>query len=618
MEKGSMGAKDVKNIILSYDCDYGLIERELRINFENVISGIFNAMASLLRNMDNQNNEDVFLNIMYILEEYVKESKDKKVLEKLAKKIGAFLKSLDSIFSKKEKSKNEQYLNKLIDLQNSCLSKNFVTKSNEKYIFLNYVIFQDKSIGVLSKYLSSHKQYLLNNKMLLHGIFLDVINSYTSLNEDDTSQISYYNKVIDLFLKGEIFKELFSSSNSKYIDILKGSRKKHALELVQRIKEDLYITKDELARLYGVSYHFPEGYETFVYTNSGRVDLTSQLVFTIDDSLDTCLDDGLFIEKNTDGTYNLYIHITDIPSIVPYNSISMKEALKRCETIYLVDDEIPIFERYLSHDICSILPNKLTNSLTLFLHLDSNFSIILADTKIIPSVIKSRYKMSYEKIDKIIKRGGDGSEISNSILLISEAMSHLQKDIINIHSFHKLENIVTGFSTNSSKEHSQSHRIVENSMVLYNVLLFMVCDYFHIEVPWVYRVQSKPTDPVIISVINNINNIDVNNEVIKKIIKDYMITARYSSENIGHYGLGVSGYIRASSPARRSLDALVQYLIYEFYFPNNYSLSDNKYYLWENEVNFWCNYANRKGPENFVFASEYNYRLSRGRILEKR
>ena len=82
---------------------------------------------------------------------------------------------------------------------------------------------------------------------------------------------------------------------------------------------------------------------------------TKENIITIDNEGDLCLDDGLSIRDNKDGTYTLFVHLANPASIIPYTSSTMKEALKRCNTLYLLDDSIPIFYHYYPINILMLL-----------------------------------------------------------------------------------------------------------------------------------------------------------------------------------------------------------------------------------------------------------------------
>ena len=182
------------------------------------------------------------------------------------------------------------------------------------------------------------------------------------------------------FLKGKMYDKLIKD-NSSYLKVLETSNKKFVLDLLKKIENDFYQTKEEIAKDYDVSFIIPKT-EEYVYFPNGKIDLTKEDILTIDKDGDTCLDDGLSINENSDGTYTLFIHLANPASIIPYVSDTMKEALRRCNTMYLIDDSIPIFDRYLSDNILSLLPNKYTNALTIMVNVDTNYSLILDTLKI--------------------------------------------------------------------------------------------------------------------------------------------------------------------------------------------------------------------------------------------
>ncbi len=97
-----------------------------------------------------------------------------------------------------------------------------------------------------------------------------------------------------------------------------------------------------------------------------------------------------------------------------------------------------------------------------------------------------------------------------------------------------------------------------------------------------------------------------------------MLKSKYSPVNTGHCGLGVAGYVRVSSSARRALDAVALYILNDLYINRDKGDLDAKYYFWEREIKYWCEFANNKIAENNNFANQYNYLRSKGRILERK
>ena len=377
------------------------------------------------------------------------------------------------------------------------------------------------------------------------------------------------------------------------------------------------MSKEEIANVYGVSFSYPEFKEKFIYTKGNTIDFTDQDTLTIDNDGDTCLDDGLFVKKNKDGTYRLYIHLANVPEIIPYTSLTMREALKRQKTIYLPDENIPIFEEYLSNGILSLLPNKVTNTLTFVVDVDTDYSLLLDSLRVVPGRIINRHKLTYDEADDILNKGD--SILGERINLLSEIFNKLSRDNLRIKSFHKFKNIISNRTdTNSSKsDTSAAHLIVEQSMVLSGRFIPMLNKYHNLNIIAPWRVHPKFDEEFAKKILDEIDNIDEMSDALKRVARDYFPKSYYSFENIGHAGLGIDGYIRVGSSARRAMDALAEYIIYDFIINREVGDLDYKYYFWEKEIKYWCEYANNRIAVNNAFAEEYAYLKRNRKILER-
>ncbi|MBQ8192921.1 MAG: RNB domain-containing ribonuclease [Bacilli bacterium] len=610
--------KEIKKEILSCDCNYDYIYDELKNNFEYTSSGIFNSFLSLFRNTENFNNKETLNNLILLLNNFVKDKNNKKLLNKLYNKIEIFLSNIGKSLDYIELMKLEKYISSLINIQNKCLINPMIKSKGDKYNFMKYLIFERRDVELLHKYMLDNMKEILHNNSMLTSIFMEIIENYIKIDEENKIEIKYYNQILNLFLKGKMYEKILENKNNEFMQVLKNSNKDFVWDLIDKIEGELFTTKEQIGKEYSVSFIFPKDLEVFTYSDKKLFDFTHQNIVTIDSEEDVCLDDALYIEKNNDGTYTFYIHLANPPSIIPYLSKTMKEALKRSETIYLPDMEVPIFEEYLSNNILSILPNKKTNTFTFVMVVDTDFSILLDTVRIIPGVVINKNKLSYEEVDDIL-RNDYNDELSNNLRLLSNVINRLSKDNLQITALHKVQNIVTGNSnTNSAKSDiSASHSMVENSMTFANRLPYILDQYhnFGFVLPW--RVQPECNEEYIKNILKNINNIDRESDYFKKIVRNYMTPARYSEVNIHHAELGINGYCRVSSPARRALDCLAQYALYDQYINRDEKDLDAKIYFWENEIKYWCEYANNRISENNIFISEYSYLRAKGKILEK-
>ena len=156
-------------------------------------------------------------------------------------------------------------------------------------------------------------------------------------------------------------------------------------------------------------------------------------------------------------------------------------------------------------------------------------------------------------------------------------------------------------------------------MIFVNRLPDILNNYYHLNMPLIHRVLPVLDEDIIRMILKEADYIDLNNKGITKIAKKIMSEAYYSVKDSHHEQLKIDGYTRISAAARRANpDALMQYVLYDLYIDRDIGDLDIKYYFWEKEVNYWCNYANNKMIENKSFADEYNYLHSKGKILEKK
>lgn len=606
-------AKQIKKQILNNDFNYDYLYEELIDNPEDVLSGILNSYLYLFRNTDNICNEECLNSLNSLLNYYIKKNKNKKELELVYNKIEVFLGNISKSLNYEKLLKIEKHISRLINIQNKCIMDNIKRAKGDKYNFILYLIFEKRDIELLTRYIENNMKELLINNSIIPSIFTVVIEKYIEIDEENEIEIKYFNRVINLFLKGRMYDKLIKD-NYSYLKVLNTSNKKFVLDLVNKIENNFYQTKEEVAKDYDISFIIPKT-EEYTYFPNGKIDLTKENVLTIDNEGDLCLDDGLSIRNNNDGTYTLFVHLANPASIIPYVSSTMKEALKRCNSIYLMDDTIPIFDRYLSDNILSLLPNKYTNALTVKVKVDTDYSLMLDTLEIIPSIINSKNKLTYEEVDNIISHGGI---LNDELLLLSKIFDKQATDNPKISAYHKLENIIRGRNnTNSSRsDTSISHMMVEQSNVFANSTIYLIDkrDNLGLIMPW--RVQTEDCDNLINEYLKR-GNFDTENKELRRMMKEYMMRSKYSIVNNGHYGLGMDGYVRISSAARRAMDALAIYVLYDLYINRNSDDLDSKYYYWEREIKYWCDYANNKTSENNNFISEYNYLCSKGKILKK-
>lgn len=613
-KKGREIAKEIKVEINSCTPNYDIIYNYLITNFDESISVVLNCMLNMFDHIENISNNEMASNLIILLNNFVKNKKNKNALKKLNSKIDIFLGNLSKRLNWKQLMNVEKYVSDLVDIQNKCLLSNSIRGKGDKYNFIMYLVFKRRDVELLGKYITNNMAELIVSNSILPPVFMNVIEKYINIEEDNQYEIKYFNQIIYLFLRGKLGEKLLSKSDC--LNKLKTSNKSFVWDLIYKIENNFVMSREEIANTYGVSFYYPPIKEKFEYRIGTTKDYTKHDVLTIDNSGDTCLDDGLFIKKRSNGTYRLYIHLANVPEIIPYTSNTMREALTRQKTIYLPDCDIPIFEEYLSSGILSLLPNKLTNTLTFRVDVDTDYNLLLDTLKVVPGRIINRHKLSYDEADKMLKKAN--TPLSEKLNLLSEIFYKLSRDNLRIKSFHKFKNILSQRNdTNSFKSDiSPAHLIVEHSMILAGRFIPMMNKYYNLNIIMPWRVCPKFDEEFAKKVLDEIDHIDEMSDVLKRVTRDYFPRSYYSFENIGHAGLGIDGYVKIGSSARDAMNALAEYVLYDLVINRNEGDLDYKYFFWEREIKYWCEYSNNKIKENNSFIDEYCYLRRNNKILE--
>ncbi|WP_457566962.1 ribonuclease R [Desulfurobacterium sp.] len=325
----------------------------------------------------------------------------------------------------------------------------------------------------------------------------------------------------------------------------------------------------------------------------GRVDLREQLTFTIDGETARDFDDAVAIEKLPNGNYRLFVHIADVSHYVKPGSALDKEAYNRGTSVYFPDRCIPMLPERLSNGICSLNPD--VDRLTFTCEMEINRHGIVVDYKIYESVIHSKARLTYNIAQKIID--GD-EEAKRDFPHVVESLNHMYRLAQILHrkrykrgsiDFDLPEPVVVlnaeGEPIDIYKaERLWSHRLIEEFMIIANetVAEFM----FWADYPSVYRIHESPDREKLAEFLNfvkslgikvpNIKN-DVQPKLLQKILEQVagkpeeklvnylmlrtMARAKYSPDNIGHFGLASTCYTHFTSPIRRYADLQLHRLI---------------------------------------------------------
>ncbi|MGA2915277.1 MAG: ribonuclease R [Sedimentisphaerales bacterium] len=321
---------------------------------------------------------------------------------------------------------------------------------------------------------------------------------------------------------------------------------------------------------------------------SDRLDLTKKTIVTIDPEDAKDFDDAISLEKNSNGTFTLGVHIADVSSFVQSGSPLDIEAKNRGNSTYLPGFVIPMLPEVLSNGVCSLQPNQPRLTKSVFITYNSSAKIIKRDYA--NSIIRSAARLTYTETDRILK--GHNTERPQEVVSLlrdmeklakiiesrrnSQGMLHLDLPEIEL-VFDKSGRVLDAHPADTSYPHT----IIEMFMVEANEAVAELLNSQNI--PFMRRIHPDPDSLSLkglsqtlkmfgISAPKNPDRFDLQD--ILTYIKDkpaafavntYILRslarAEYSPLNIGHYALASKHYGHFTSPIRRYADLLIHRLL---------------------------------------------------------
>ncbi len=353
----------------------------------------------------------------------------------------------------------------------------------------------------------------------------------------------------------------------------------------------------------GIDYKFPNeviGEAEYVSMDLDEAEIAKRrdfrpiTTFTIDPLDAKDFDDALSFQVLENGHLEIGIHIADVSHYVRPDSAMDKEALKRSNSVYLVDRVIPMLPEQLSNLACSLRPNEDKYSFSAVFEMDEKGEIY--NEWFGKTVIHSDRRFTYEEAQEIIE-GQDG-DFKNEILTLDKIAKILRGRRLKKGAL-KIESEEMKFRLNEEghpidvvlKTSKDAHKLIEEFMLLANR---KVAEFIGKRgkvsnpIPFVYRCHDKPDLQKIglfslfIDKFGYKIDFDDQNNIAKKInalLEDVkhkneysliqtmairsMAKANYDVQNIGHYGLAFKDYTHFTSPIRRYADLIVHRILQE-------------------------------------------------------
>ncbi|MFC5411323.1 ribonuclease R [Larkinella bovis] len=355
---------------------------------------------------------------------------------------------------------------------------------------------------------------------------------------------------------------------------------------------------------FGLPIHFPAAVEQESERISEQIpdeeiqkrrDLRGVTTFTIDPEDAKDFDDALSVQILENGHYEIGVHIADVTHYIQPGTALEDEAFKRGTSVYLVDRVVPMLPEKLSNNLCSLRPNedKLTFSAVFELTPDAKIKKEWFGR----TVIHSDRRFAYEEAQDVVDRGqGDYLE---ELRLLNELAFKLRDERFR-HGAINFETVEVKFKLDENgvplsvypKIRKDAHKLIEEFMLLANK---RVAEFVHGSSRgdhpnvMVYRVHDSPDFEKLrtFAVFANRFGYKLKVDDQKELSKSFntmmdslegqpeqnalqqlairtMAKARYSTEDIGHFGLAFRRYSHFTSPIRRYPDMMAHRLLQHY------------------------------------------------------
>lgn len=326
---------------------------------------------------------------------------------------------------------------------------------------------------------------------------------------------------------------------------------------------------------------------------ASRRDFRDVPTLTIDPFDAKDFDDAISLKHLDNGQVEIGVHIADVTHYVKPDTALDKEAYKRSTSVYMVDRTAPMLPEKLSNELCSLRPDEDSMTFSAVFVMDKDCGVTRSWFG--KSVIHSDFRFSYEDAQDIID-GKKDNRFQEDLRLLNKIAKTLRERRMKKSSLEfETDEVKIILDENKTpvdiriKERLDTHLLVEEYMLLANLQVgTYMTNRDSPPVPFIYRVHDLPDEErmtdfalmlkemdfqfhmdspqAIKNSIKRLNDAAREDEALKMVQPmaiRMMSKAVYSTDNIGHFGLGFKDYSHFTSPIRRYSDVLAHRILFE-------------------------------------------------------
>jgi len=336
-----------------------------------------------------------------------------------------------------------------------------------------------------------------------------------------------------------------------------------------------------------------------------RKDVRDILTFTIDPFDAKDFDDAISFRPLKNGTYEIGVHIADVSHYVEPDTALDKAAYQKATSVYLPDRVNPMLPEHISNVLCSLRPKE--DKLTFSAIFQISAKAEVKQYWLGRTVIHSDHRFTYEEVQAIIE--SKEGIYKDEILLLNDLAQRMRKKRFNKGAIN-FSSTEVRFKLDEKgdpigivvKESKESHQLIEEFMLLANRYVAENISKIKLKgkpVPFPYRVHDDPDEEKLLpfvafakkfghsfdtsspeAIAASFNQLleDAHGRPEQHVLEQLgirtMAKAKYTTENIGHYGLGFQHYCHFTSPIRRYPDIMAHRILQDAL--NNAIVPDKK------------------------------------------
>jgi ribonuclease R len=333
-----------------------------------------------------------------------------------------------------------------------------------------------------------------------------------------------------------------------------------------------------------------------------RRDFRETLTFTIDPADAKDFDDAISYKALENGNYEIGVHIADVSHYLQPDTKLEAEAFRRATSVYLVDRTIPMLPEKLSNNLCSLRPNE--DKLVFSAVFEMNHAAQVVGEWFGRAIIHSDRRFAYEEAQEVIEDTENKEPIYDPILKNLNRMALiLRKERFNKGAFN-FETNETKFNLDEKgrpigvfqKVRKDAHKLIEEFMLLANKhvaqFVYNIAKKKDKEAEaytMVYRVHEPPNPTKMDTFAKFANKLgfvvktgstaalskslnglmtEIEGSPVQNVLESLavrtMSKARYSTQNLGHFGLAFDHYSHFTSPIRRYPDVMAHRMLQHY------------------------------------------------------